>query len=86
MGWKPLCSVQAEGLIHQLRCLHSVVNEVDVCALPLILTSFAIQSVIHQLVKIVLRVILGGRAHPSVHGDVGLHPTSLCEPDHPVDL
>ena len=39
--------IQAVGLVHQLCCLHSIVDEVDVRALPLILTCFAIHGVVH---------------------------------------
>ena len=36
--------------------------------------------------KILLNVVLGGGAHPSVHGDIRLHPTMQIECHHPVDL
>ena len=36
--------------------------------------------------NIFVHVVFGGSGHLSVHGDVGLHPPILSEPDHPMDL
>ena len=69
--------VQAVGFVDQLRRLLPIVDEVHVCPLPLIFTSLAIHSVIHELVEIFFHIILRRGTHGGIHGYVGLHPGRL---------
>ena len=73
--------IQTVRFIDQLCRLQSVVDDLDAVALPLILTGFAIDGLLHQLVNIFVRMVFGGSAHMAVHGDVGPHTATLREPE-----
>ena len=58
----------------------------DVIPLGLILSSFPVHGVIHELVKIILHVVAVLDAHLPIRHDGRLHPCRLLELDYAMHL